>query len=43
MNAAVTLDNVTISYNRHPAVHHITGAFAQGSLTAIAGPVKAPC
>ena len=38
MNAAVTLDNVTISYNRHPAVHHITGAFAQGSLTAIAGP-----
>lgn len=34
----VTLDNVTISYDRHPAVHHVSGHFAGGSLTAIAGP-----
>jgi len=34
----VTLNNVTISYNRHPAVHHISGTFERGSLTAIAGP-----
>jgi zinc/manganese transport system ATP-binding protein len=38
MNTAVALDNVTLSYARHPAVHHATGAFAHGSLTAIAGP-----
>lgn len=38
MSAAVTLDNVTISYNRHPAVHHVSGVFPAGSLTAIAGP-----
>lgn len=36
--ASVTLDNVTISYNRHPAVHHVSGIFPAGSLTAIAGP-----
>lgn len=36
--AAVTLDNITISYDRHPAVHHISGTFVSGSLTAIAGP-----
>ena len=34
----LTLENVTLSYNRHPAVHHISGSFAPGSLTAIAGP-----
>jgi zinc/manganese transport system ATP-binding protein len=38
MSSAVTLENVTISYARHPAVHHVNGAFAAGSLTAIAGP-----
>jgi len=35
---AVTLENVTISYRRHPAVHHISGRFESGSLTAITGP-----
>ncbi len=34
----VTLENVTLSYNRHPAVHHVSGSFERGSLTAIAGP-----
>lgn len=38
MVASVTLDNVTISYNRHPAVHHVSGTFEQGTLTAITGP-----
>lgn len=38
MSASITLENVTISYARHPAVHHISGTFAPGSLTAIAGP-----
>ncbi|POO56450.1 metal ABC transporter ATP-binding protein [Agrobacterium rosae] len=38
-NAAVlTIDNLTVAYDRHPAVHHISGSFAKGSLTAIAGP-----
>ncbi len=38
MSAPVTLQNVTISYDRHPAVHHVSGRFERGSLTAIAGP-----
>jgi zinc/manganese transport system ATP-binding protein len=29
---------LTVTYGRVPAVHHLTGAFAPGSLTAIAGP-----
>ncbi|WP_245686181.1 metal ABC transporter ATP-binding protein [Terasakiispira papahanaumokuakeensis] len=33
----ITLDNVTVTYNRHPAVHHVSGCFEPGSLTAIAG------
>lgn len=35
---AVTLHNLTVAYNRHPAIHHISGAFRQGSLTALCGP-----
>jgi zinc/manganese transport system ATP-binding protein len=38
MSASVVLENVTISYARHPAVHHLSGSFAAGSLTAITGP-----
>lgn len=34
----VNLNNVTISYDKHPAIHHISGNFASGSLTAITGP-----
>lgn len=34
---AVRLDNVTLAYRRHPAVHHLSGEFAPGSLTAIIG------
>ncbi len=34
----IRFDDVTIAYNRHPAVHHISGTITAGSLTAIAGP-----
>ncbi len=34
----VVLDNLTVSYRQHPALHHISGRFAQGSLTAVVGP-----
>ncbi len=34
----IHLRNVTVAYDRHPAVHHLDGTFAPGSLTAIAGP-----
>ncbi|SHF12595.1 zinc/manganese transport system ATP-binding protein [Kaistia soli DSM 19436] len=30
--------DLTLSYRRHPAVHHLTGTFAPGSFTAIVGP-----
>lgn len=35
---AVLLDNVSVTYHRHPAVHHVSGGFARGSLTAVVGP-----
>lgn len=36
--AAITLHNLTLGYQRHPAVHHLSGSFAAGSMTAIVGP-----
>ena len=36
--AAISVCNLTVAYNRHPAVHHLTGQFGQGSLTALCGP-----
>jgi zinc/manganese transport system ATP-binding protein len=35
---ALRLDDLTLGYNGHPAVHHLSGAFAEGSLTAVVGP-----
>ncbi len=35
---AIRFDDVTLGYGRHPAVHHLRGEFAPGSLTAIVGP-----
>jgi zinc/manganese transport system ATP-binding protein len=35
---AIELRDVTVAYDGHPAVHHVSGTFAAGSLTAIAGP-----
>ena len=34
----VALRNLTVSYRQHPALHHISGSFAPGSLTAVVGP-----
>jgi zinc/manganese transport system ATP-binding protein len=36
--AAISLHNLTVSYRQHPALHHVSGHFAQGSLTAVIGP-----
>ncbi len=32
------LENLTLGYDGHPAVHHLNGEFAEGSLTAVLGP-----
>ena len=37
-HAAIRLRNLTVAYRGHPAVHHLSGDFAPGSLTAIVGP-----
>jgi zinc/manganese transport system ATP-binding protein len=34
----VRLADVTIAYDRHPVVHHLSGGFDAGSLTALIGP-----
>lgn len=34
----IRLTNVTVAYDRHPAVHHVSGLFEPGSLTAVTGP-----
>ena len=38
MSDAIKLRDVTLGYDGHPAVHHLSGAFPTGSLTAIVGP-----
>lgn len=38
MSAAIDLIDLTVAYERRPAVHHLNGRFAAGSLTAIVGP-----
>ncbi|MBI1261087.1 MAG: ATP-binding cassette domain-containing protein [Rhizobiales bacterium] len=35
---AIEIDDLTIAYQREPALHHLTGRFEPGSLTAIVGP-----
>lgn len=37
MSDAVRLNDLTLGYDGHPAVHHVSGAFEAGSLTAIVG------
>ena len=34
----LTFRNLTLGYDRHPAVHHLDGAVRTGSLTAVVGP-----
>jgi zinc/manganese transport system ATP-binding protein len=38
MTVALRFDNLTLGYNRHPAVHHLKGEIAAGSLLAVVGP-----
>jgi zinc/manganese transport system ATP-binding protein len=38
MNAPLRFQNLTLGYDRHPAVHHLDGAVEPGSLTAVVGP-----
>lgn len=35
---AIAIEDLTVAYERVPAVHHLSGGFAPGSLTAIVGP-----
>ena len=37
-SAIIGFDNLTLGYNRHPAVHHLKGEIARGSLLAVVGP-----
>ncbi len=34
----IALHDITVAYERHPAVHHLSGRFEAGSLTALTGP-----
>jgi len=34
----IRLNNVTLGYDQHPAIHHLSGEFTKASLTAIIGP-----
>jgi zinc/manganese transport system ATP-binding protein len=38
MTAQLRFQNLTLGYDRHPAVHHLDGAIEMGSLTAVVGP-----
>ncbi|MEA2983291.1 MAG: zinc/manganese transport system ATP-binding protein [Alphaproteobacteria bacterium] len=38
MSAQLQFRNLTLGYDRHPAVHHLDGAVQSGSLTAVVGP-----
>ena len=38
MTAALSFQNLTLGYDRHPAVHHLEADIGEGSLTAVVGP-----
>jgi zinc/manganese transport system ATP-binding protein len=38
MAAQIKFQNVTLGYDRHPAVHHLNGEIAAGALLAVIGP-----
>jgi zinc/manganese transport system ATP-binding protein len=38
MTTQLTLKNVTLGYDRHPAVHHLNGEVTRGALVAVIGP-----
>src|ERR1700741_2489429 len=38
MTTQLRFQNLTLGYDRHPAVHHLDGAVASGALMAVVGP-----
>jgi zinc/manganese transport system ATP-binding protein len=38
MSAALRLRDLTVAYERHPAIHHVSLDVAEGALTAVVGP-----
>lgn len=38
MKACISFRNLTLGYERHPAVHHLTGTVEEGALLAVCGP-----
>ena len=38
VESAISITNLTLGYDQHPAVHHLSGQFDVGSLTAVVGP-----
>ncbi len=38
MASALAFQNLTLGYDRHPAVHHLSGEIGEGALLAIVGP-----
>jgi zinc/manganese transport system ATP-binding protein len=38
MTAALRFNNLTLGYDRHPAVHHLSGEVGTGALVAVVGP-----
>ena len=38
MTAAIKFDDLTLGYDRHPAVHHFSGEVERGALLAVCGP-----
>ena len=38
MTAALQFRDLTLGYDRHPAVHHLDGAVETGALVAVVGP-----
>ena len=38
MMNAIVLHDLTLGYDGHPAVHHLSGVFEPGSMTAVVGP-----
>ena len=38
MNAQLQFRNLTLGYDRHPAVHHLSGEIKDGALVAVVGP-----
>lgn len=38
MTMDLDVDDLTMTYDRHPAIHHLSGCFRAGSMTAVIGP-----